>query len=161
MFFRGARKQSYCRKKNKEKITIYAFTVPQAREWTSEWCEQRERMSELTSKWSITSISILGCCGPQRNAIHFLPWKKIYSYAPQYRTSRDQQISYVIGGFSLLPIKEIKRNDLKGPKLSIRYWRISVTLGSGIAGFNCTNKRWNCAEAEKQTQLFVRERGKM
>ena len=27
-----------------------------------------------------------------------------YSYAPQYRTSRDQQISSVIGGFSLLPI---------------------------------------------------------
>ena len=30
-----------------------------------------------------------------------------------------------------------KRNDLKGPKLSIRFWRISVTFGSGIAGFNC------------------------
>ena len=27
-----------------------------------------------------------------------------YSDAPQYRTSRDQQISSVIGGFSLLPI---------------------------------------------------------
>ena len=36
------------------------------------------------------------------------------------------------------PIKELKRNNLKGPKFSIRYWRISVTLGSGIAGFNCT-----------------------
>ena len=27
---------------------------------------------------------------------------------------------------------------MKGPKFSIRYWRISVTLGSGIAGFNFT-----------------------
>ena len=43
-----------------------------------------------------------------------------------------------MGGFSLLPIQEIKRNVLNGPKFSIRYWRISVTLGSGIAGFNCT-----------------------
>ena len=32
----------------------------------------------------------------------------------------------------------VKRNDLKGPKFSIRYWRISVTVGSGIAGFNCS-----------------------
>ena len=60
-----------------------------------------------------------------------------YSCAPQYRKSRDQQISSVIGGFSLLPIQRIKRNDLKGPRFSIRYSRISVTLGSGIAGFNC------------------------
>ena len=51
--------------------------------------------------------------------------------------SRDQPISSVIGGFLFLLIKEIKRNDLKGPQLSIRYWRISITLGSGIAGFNC------------------------
>ena len=29
------------------------------------------------------------------------------------------------------------RNDLKGPRFSILYWRISVSLGSGIAGFNC------------------------
>ena len=49
--------------------------------------------------------------------------------------SRDQQISSVIGEF--LPIKEVKRNDWKGPKFSIHYWRISVTLGSGIEGFNC------------------------
>ena len=27
---------------------------------------------------------------------------------------------------------------MKGPYFSIHYWRISVTLGSGIAGFNCT-----------------------
>ena len=26
---------------------------------------------------------------------------------------------------------------MKGPKVSICYWRISVTLGSGVAGFNC------------------------
>ena len=31
----------------------------------------------------------------------------------------------------------MKRNVFKGPRFSIRYWRISVTLGSGIAGFNC------------------------
>ena len=30
--------------------------------------------------------------------------KMWYSDAPQYRTSRDQQISSVIGGFLLLPI---------------------------------------------------------
>ena len=29
------------------------------------------------------------------------------------------------------------RNDLKGPQFSICYLRIFVTLGSGIAGFNC------------------------
>ena len=52
--------------------------------------------------------------------------------------SRDQQILSVISGFSLLPILEIKRNDFKEPRFSICYWRISVTLGSGIAGFNCT-----------------------
>ena len=31
-----------------------------------------------------------------------------------------------------------KRNNLKGPNSSILYWRISVTLGSGRAGFNCS-----------------------
>ena len=43
----------------------------------------------------------------------------------------------VIHRFSLLPIKEMKKNDWKGPKFGIRYWRISVTFESGIAGFNC------------------------
>ena len=42
-------------------------------------------------------------------------------------------------------MKKIKRNDLKGPRFSIRYWRIFVTLGSGIAGFNCTLK-WSLSE---------------
>ena len=32
----------------------------------------------------------------------------------------------------------MKKNNLKGPKFSIRYWRISVTLRSGIAGFYCS-----------------------
>ena len=33
------------------------------------------------------------------------------------------------------------KNDLKAPQLSIRYWRISVTFGSGITGFNCMFER--------------------
>ena len=54
--------------------------------------------------------------------------------------SRDQQISYVIGRFLLLPINEMNRNDLKGPRLSIRYWRISFTFGSGIACLTLAGK---------------------
>ena len=34
----------------------------------------------------------------------------------------------------------MKKNDLKGPRFSIRHWRISFILGSGIAGFNCTSR---------------------
>ena len=36
-----------------------------------------------------------------------------YSDAPQYRISRDQQISSVINGLLLLPIQEIQRYYLK------------------------------------------------
>ena len=39
--------------------------------------------------------------------------------------------------FRYCQFKDIKRNDLKGPRFNIRYWRISVTLRSGIAGFKC------------------------
>ena len=46
----------------------------------------------------------------------------------------------VIGGFLLLPTKEIKKNVSKGPQFSIHYWRISVTLGASIAGVNCTSE---------------------
>ena len=47
-------------------------------------------------------------------------------------------------GFSSSLTKEIKRNGLKGPAFNIRYWRISVTLGSVLAGckyisFMCTS----------------------
>ena len=52
--------------------------------------------------------------------------------------SKEQDIFTVIGGFLLLPIKEIERNDFMGPKTNICYWRISVTLRSGRAGLNCT-----------------------
>ena len=38
--------------------------------------------------------------------------------------------------FLLLKIHERKRNNLKGTQFSIRYWRISVTLGSDIAQFH-------------------------
>ena len=33
---------------------------------------------------------------------------------------------------------EMKRNNFKGPKFSIFYWRISVALWSGIVGLYCT-----------------------
>ena len=39
----------------------------------------------------------------------------------------------------LLLILEIKRNNRKGILLNVSYWRISVTHGSGIARFNCTD----------------------
>ena len=61
--------------------------------------------------------------------------------------SRDQQISSVIGRFSLLPIYEIKSNVFKGLQYRIRYWRIFVTLGSGIAGFSCTME-WEEEQAD-------------
>ena len=87
-----------------------------------------------TYSWISPQTPWLPKCGPFRYR---------YSGAPQYRMSRDQQISSVIGGFSLLPIYEVKRNDSKEPKFSIYYWRISVTLGSGIAGLNCTEINCN------------------
>ena len=62
-------------------------------------------------------------------------YERLYSKAPQYRISRDQQILSIIGGYSLLPIQEIKRNNLKGPKFSNCYWRIFITLGSSIRHF--------------------------
>ena len=34
-----------------------------------------------------------------------------------------------------------RENDLRGPQFSIRYWQISITLGSGIAGFHCMLER--------------------
>ena len=45
---------------------------------------------KLAGKWLEGKIDRSVICG--------------YSYTPQYRTSRDQQISSVIGGFLLLPI---------------------------------------------------------
>ena len=66
--------------------------------------------------------------------------------------SRDQQISSVIGGFLSLPISAIRRNAKKGLKFIIRYKRISVTLGTGIAGRNCsseTERKWNTGKGKK------------
>ena len=37
------------------------------------------------------------------------------------------------------PCMQLNTNDLKGRNQSFRYWRISVTAGSGIAGFNYTS----------------------
>ena len=55
-----------------------------------------------------------------------------YSKDPAYRMSKDKQISSVIGGFFVLTIQGIKRNDLKGSKFSIRYWRISWVRYSSV-----------------------------
>ena len=111
--------------------------------------------------WTMTEsviFDISGACSiDQVKSILF------YSGAPQYRMSRNQLISFIIVGFSLLPIWEIKRNDWKGLEFSICYWRISVTLGSGIAGFNCIFNNfkifflkfpWNTAKMVKNLQTL-------
>jgi len=46
--------------------------------------------------------------------------------------SRDLQFSFVLGGHIILPIQEIERNDIKGPRFRVSYGRISVTLRCGI-----------------------------
>ena len=45
--------------------------------------------------------------------------------------SGDQQILSIIANI------EMKENDVKQPKFYIQYGRISITLGSVIAGCNC------------------------
>ena len=61
----------------------------------------------------------------------------------------------------------MKRNEQKEPKLSICYWRISVTLGSGIAGFNCMeegNEGWGAERLgltnKEEKEGGIRRRGK-
>ena len=49
----------------------------------------------------------------------------------------------LLADFCYCQYRNLKKNCLKGPRLGIRYWRISVTLGSGIARFNCTYSIWN------------------
>ena len=51
-----------------------------------------------------------------------------------------------------------KRDDLKGLELSIHYQRISITLGSGIAGFNCRSSIKALA-ATNDVQTVVDETG--
>ena len=46
---------------------------------------------------------------------------------------KDQQISSIIDSFSLLPVHEMRRNDLIGPQF--HYWQ-----SSDIAGFNCSKQ---------------------
>ena len=49
-------------------------------------------------------------------------------------------ISFINDGrFSLLPVKKLKGNDLKGLKFAIRHRKISITPGSFLARCNCTN----------------------
>ena len=54
--------------------------------------------------------------------------------------SMHQQILSVVGGLSLVPKKEIVRNDMKGLTVHIRYGRISVTLGSVFDVFSCVDQ---------------------
>ena len=64
-------------------------------------------------------------------------WESVKPFNDGYHETN--KLVSIIGGFLLLPIKELKKSDLKGLKFSICYWRISVTLGSGLAGFNCNS----------------------
>ena len=48
--------------------------------------------------------------------------------------SGDQKIVSNVGGFLFFPNKEIKENDLRGPKFWIHNRRISIILGSVIKG---------------------------
>ena len=56
---------------------------------------------------------------------------------PALTDFRRQKFSSVMNGLLLLPIKEIKEINLKGPWICICYRRNSVGGGSVRAGFNC------------------------